>query len=199
MTKEGEAFYDELDQDKRKPGSCGCLALGIIFLIILLIVEFSIFSFGHSLRSSANLEQASRINSSVDGDFSVIAGADDKSEIVIQESILCSKIVTSIKSKDGVTCLINSDGLTIAGKVNFITPSNASSLLVPRISNGRLVFDSKESKIGKLNVPAFVSGGFGKIVSKVINNSIPDSKNIELTGVSTQEAIMILQVKKINK
>jgi hypothetical protein len=196
MTKEGEAFYGELDQDKRKPGSCGCLSLSIIFLIILFLVEFLLFSFGHGLRSSANLPQASLAGVSSNGDFSVLDSGNGQFELVIQESVLCGKIVASLGGKNEISCLINSDGVAVSGKTSFFIPSNASSLLVPKISNGNLVFDGKESKIGKLNAPSFVSGAFASIVSKAINGSIPDRKNVELTGVTTQEAIMILQAKK---
>lgn len=199
MTKEGEEFYKKLDQDKGRPGNCSCVGLSVIFVAFLVLIELGIFSFANNLRSSPSLENPSYANIGVNENFSIVDMGDGKINIVVQESVLCAKIISNLNGKNQISCLINSDGISISGKVSIFTPQNTSALLVPEIDNGNLVFKTKEGKIGKLNAPSFITGVFSRIASKAVNTAIPKSNEIVLANVSTQEAIMLLQATQKEK
>jgi len=186
-------FYKELDLSKQKKGSCGCLTLSIIFALIFLLVEISVFLFFKNIRVSPNTELASLPVSSQNLQFSKIGLANNEMRIVIAQGLLCSKIIAqNDKLPKNLSCLIDKSGIKLSGKFSLLVPANSQVTIMPKVQSEKLVFDVTELTFGKIHAPVFLSSGLGKILTDVIYKEIPDLNNASVQSVELDEGMMVI-------
>jgi hypothetical protein len=186
-------FYKDLDEAKQSP-SFSCAALAVVFLLILVILEAGLFYFGKKLRSS-DLEMSATIpNTASSQTYSKVESAESV-DIVIPEAVFCSKLAVT-RSSDSLSCKIDSEGIFLTGKANFLSFSNMTFKFLPKIVDARLTFELVEVKIGEISAPKFLSAGLSKTVSKSISSNYADLDSLELISVYLQDGIMTLEAKK---
>lgn len=186
-------FYKDLDESKQLAG-CGCTGLAIVFILTLVVLEIIIFVLGARLRSGEISSQVTKPGATTNQSFSKIETPDTAS-VVISEAVFCSKLAT-VRSNDSLGCKISSEGITISGKPNFLSWSNTSFQFVPKISDGKLIFDLTSVKIGKVNAPKILAAGLSRSLQKAISDNYGDLDSNKLTGVYLQDGIMTLEDKK---
>jgi hypothetical protein len=137
---------------------------------------------------------ATKPNISANQDFSKIE-TPDSANIVIGEAIFCAKLA-AVRSSEGLSCAIKSEGVFISGKANFLSWPNTTFQFMPKISNKKLTFELESVKIGEISVPKILAAGLSRSMQKAISDNYPDLDSGKLISVYLQDGVMTLEVEK---
>ncbi|MDH4358412.1 MAG: hypothetical protein OEV37_00475 [Candidatus Berkelbacteria bacterium] len=187
-------FYRELDSSHRKKSFCSCTTLGIFFLVVLIILELSLFLLARGFRSSPNLDQPA-LAPDLPQQLSTVELEDGYFRLVISEGSLCSSLA-QVKGFRNLSCQISDEGLVVAGKFGFVFPSNSRLVLNPRIDKGRLAFDLASFSIGKISLPSGWALGLSMAVEEAIYKNAPDLDKAEVEEIEVTDGIVAVKMKK---
>ncbi len=196
---ENQEFYSTLDDSAQKRGkksSCSCLALGIFFFVILVILEMGLFFIARGFKSDEKNSNSIVPTGELEMKGSGIDLGDNRFELNISQGILCNAVKQITNIKD-LSCAISADGIELSGKISSYLPSNAKVILVPTQKDGKVVFKVKRLSVGSVPVPTFLAKSIGNSMGLALYSTFPDLENAQVDKVELQEAVMTITAKKI--
>lgn len=197
MAKKAQVnFYKDLDEFKKKRGCCSCLNLAILFIIMFLLVEGTLFYLGRNLKAKPIAGTATKINQPSEISFSKVDLNNQEFQVVISEGILCSRLVKFKESQDELSCSISPDGIEIGGKLSTLSFANSTVRLFPKVVDNKLKFEVVEATIGKMRAPRLLVSQAGNIVLQILEQDIPDLKDAQIKSVGLQDGIAIIRAEK---
>jgi hypothetical protein len=197
MAKKTQAdFYKDLDEFKKKRGCCSCLSLAVLFIIVLFLVEGTLFYLGRNLKAKPIIGTATKINQPAEVSFSKVDLNNQEFQVVISEGVLCSRMVKFKGLQNGLSCSINYDGIKIEGKLSALSFSNSAVVLRPKVVDNKLEFEVVEAMIGKVRVPRFLVSQAGNIVLQILKQDIPDLEYAKIKSVELQEGIVVISAER---
>jgi len=189
------SFYRDLDRAKDKGGSCNCVTLAVVFIIILILVEGGIFYFFKGIRVKPAAKQNQTTFGTIGGTSKVDLG-NNQSQITITQSGLCEELVKNKFAKSGeVACVISPDGVEISGKISLIAPENSSVLLVPKVESDRLKLEVSKFSIGKVSFPKSLGEKMSASATSALLKAFPELDKVTVQEVELQDGVMILKTK----
>lgn len=187
-----EGFYKELDRSKDRKGSCSCLSLGIIFFILLLVLEISLFLVAKNFKHNPKQDADFSAPALSEGKISSIDLAEGALRVTISQGQLCQAIIDSGINVSDLACQINDDGVKISGKVSAFLPSNTSLTLIPTAKDGKIALEIKKVEVGTIDIsPSLFSLFVGKIENQI--NSNEAVKNMKITKCELGEGMMVVE------
>lgn len=196
--KKRDEFYSDLDTSKtarESKKSCSCQALVIFFVLLLIVLELSLFFVARSIKSGPKDVGFVSPEGQLEMKGSGIDIGDGRFALSVSQGMLCSSLLQA-KVIQNLSCAISEEGITVAGKFSSYLPSNARIVLVPQAKDGRVDFETKRVTIGSIPVPSFLSSGLDKTLNSALYKSFPDLEKAEVLRVELQEAVMTITAKK---
>jgi len=195
---ENEEFYSTLDDSTKKRGkksSCSCLALGIFFFALLLILELGLFFVARGFKSDEKNSNSITPTGSLEMKGSGIDLGDNRFALTVSQGILCNSLGQVREGKD-IGCAISEGGIEISGKISSYLPSNAKAVLIPVEKDGRVEFRVKGLAVGSVPIPSFLAKSIGSSMGLALYSTFPDLEKAEVDKVELQEAVMTITAKK---
>ena len=199
MKEKKEEFYSTLDDSKlkrEKKSSCSLLSLGIFFLIVLVILELSLYFIARGFKSNEKNENSVTPSGELEMKGSGIDLGDNRFALSVSQGILCSSIEKTINVQD-LSCAISETGIELTGKFSPLLPKNTKVIVIPVAENGKVAFRVKRLTIGFIPAPSFLLKNISTSLSSALYASFPDLEKAEVDKVELQEAVMTITAKKI--
>lgn len=194
-----QEFYSTLDNSAAKRGkknSCSCLALGIFFLVVLVILELGLFFIARGFRANEKNSNSVTPSGELEMKGSGIDLGDNRFALTISQGILCNAIANTSGIKN-LNCAITADGIELSGKISSYLPSNAKVILIPTQQNGKVVFQIKRLSVGFIPVPSFLAKSISNSMGLALYTTFPDLEKAQVDKVELQEAVMTITAKKV--
>lgn len=192
MKTKNNDFYRDLDRYKGRAGYCNCTTLAIFFIVLVIILEFFVFSFVRGLRFNPKSPDI-KIPTGVGTQLQKSPISESRDSVYISQGQLC--LIISKNKKGDYVCSISEEGIEISGKIGYLLPSNSSILLFPTVSSGNLDFSVKRVAVGKVGVPSSLSLGIGALVEKSIKGELQNQ--VEFQAVELSEGVMKLVIQSV--
>lgn len=191
-------FYKELDLSKQRKGSCNCLSISIIFILIFILVEGMVFYLFEGVRVDPSTSGASVAVSGSSSNISTMDLSDGQIRVVVSQGVLCSKLVSQNSNlfKD-ISCQITPDGIEITGKLGTLIPSNATAIIVPKVEKEKLNFEMTKLLIGNINAPKFLAKSLGDMITKLVYDQAPELNKASIKTAELQDGVMIITASRI--
>ena len=177
MVDKEKDFYEKLDFEKRSNSGMSCFKFALVMFFILLIGEATLFYIGRNISSETI---SSGTSPAREADISIVEH-DQVGEIIVTESVLCSKIkeIRDLETSN-ISCSIGEDGVVISGKIGSLLPQNGQATIMPEISEGRVTGRLTKLTIGKIPVPLWMAPTIPDALSNAIDTEGADIKRIDL-------------------
>lgn len=195
---EDQEFYSTLDDSAKvrgKKSSCSCLALGIFFVVILILLELGLYFVARGFRADEKNSNSIVPTGEIEMKGSGIDLGDNRFALSVSQGILCNSLGQVREIKD-LNCAITEEGIELSGKISSYLPSNAKVVLIPTQKEGRVEFRVKRLSVGVVRVPSFLAKSIGSSMGLALYSTFPDLEKAEVLKVELQEAVMTITAKK---
>ena len=124
MAKTPKDFYYDLDRAKNRSGSCNCFSLAVLFILVLIVIEISVFHFFQNIKVDSHQSVATGGLSEFGGNFTKTDIGGGAFQVIVPQGTLCKAI--SGDKFSNINCEFSENGLGIDGKLSSFLPANAT-------------------------------------------------------------------------
>ena len=206
MKSQEDEFYAELDRKTLKKSCCTMQTL-IIFFLLLLIISLGGVYYGYKQIKKSNFSskiiQATFEDKKIFAEKLKIAPGEENFEIAVTSEELTAITSEGISAKNfiikNIQAIIQEKEITIFGTLTKPLSSQIQIETLPKVEEGKIKFEVKNSQAGSLNLPSFINEKIASAVNGSMDQNFGEFyKNYEVQSVTLFDDRMVISGKLKN-